>query len=206
MSIFLLTAFEPFGGAIVNGSLEAARLLVAERDDTHLCVLPVVRETAPQVLLREIEALQEAGTLPRVVVSLGEAGPEPVIRIEKAYLNWDDFRIPDNAGNTPRDTTIVENGPAAYFATVPVASLVAALNGEQETGFLPVRVSLTAGSFVCNHTAYVVSHTLSLWSHLQSPPSFVFVHVPAWRPEDGPSALHTVVQTIDRLLDRLTYL
>ncbi len=145
-----------------------------------------------------------------MVVSLGEAGPESIVRVEKAYLNWDDFRIPDNAGNTPRDQAIASDGPAAYFATVPVADVVNTVNAAQaENGLdditaMPACVSLSAGSFVCNHTAYAVSHQLATLRAATNVPPFVFVHVPSWRPDDGFPALQAITQTLHRLLDALT--
>jgi pyrrolidone-carboxylate peptidase len=54
---------------------------------------------------------------------------------------------------------------------------------------VPVRVSDDAGRFLCNHLAYQI---------LDSQPdcAFMFVHLPAWRPEDGLDALDKIVQTL----------
>ena len=68
------------------------------------------------------------------------------MRLEKVAINYDDFRIPDNAGNQPRDATICLGGLPAYFATVDVGAIERHLEGRMP---LPARVSLSAGAFLC---------------------------------------------------------
>src|SRR5581483_3499436 len=60
----------------------------------------------------------------------------------------------DNEGRQPIDRPIVEDGPAAYFATLPIKAAAAAL---RRAG-LPAMVSNTAGTFVCNHVYYGMLH------------------------------------------------
>ena len=59
-------------------------------------------------------------------------------------------RIPDNEGNQPVDTPIKEDGETAYFASVPIKSMVQYMNNAK----IPARVSYTAGTFVCNDIMY----------------------------------------------------
>jgi pyroglutamyl-peptidase len=54
----------------------------------------------------------------------------------------------------PVDEPVVPGGPAAYFATVPVKTVLAAW---REAG-LPGYVSNTAGTYVCNASFYLASH------------------------------------------------
>ena len=194
----LLTAFEPFGSAHVNASQEAARLL-AEADPRLVCItLPVVRGEAERIALAALNDLTAAGTPPALMISLGEAGPEPLfVRLEKVAINWDDFRIPDNAGDQPRDTAIAPDGPAAYFSTVPVAQVAEALRGKTP---IPVRVSLSAGAYLCNHLAYSALHALAA----QGPPvcPYLFVHIPAWRPESDLS-LEAIAATVRDVIDAI---
>lgn len=197
--MILLTAFEPFGKSDVNASQEVAERL--ERRMNGLiakAILPVVRHEAVRVALACVNGLRERETPPRLFVALGEAGPEAVVRLEKVYLNWDDYRIPDNAGNQPRDSAIEVDGPTAYFATVPVSKIEAELHHKTP---LPVRVSLSAGAFLCNHTAYAVSHALACENSAgRNVPWFLFVHVPAWRPGDGEETLSALVETAEAVL------
>ena len=58
--------------------------------------------------------------------------------------------IADNAGNTPSDTPVIANGANAFFSTLPVKEIVSSI---QSAG-IPASVSLTAGTFVCNHIFY----------------------------------------------------
>jgi pyroglutamyl-peptidase len=72
-------------------------------------------------------------------------------------INLDDARMPDHAGAQPVDTPVVAGAPAAYFSTLPVKAIVAALR----TAGLPASVSQTAGTFVCNHVFFGLQHRLA---------------------------------------------
>jgi pyroglutamyl-peptidase len=72
-------------------------------------------------------------------------------------INVMDARIADNAGAQPIDVPVIAGGPAAYFSTLPIKSLVAGLRA---AGF-PASVSQTAGTFVCNQVFYALQHTLA---------------------------------------------
>lgn len=179
-----VTAFDPFGSASVNGSREAALCWAALDPEITVAVLPVVRGLAWRVAQTTLAALTEP---PKLWLLLGEAGREPkTVRLEKIAINWDDFRLPDNLGAQPRDVPVVPHGPDAHFSSLPVARIAAELDNKTP---LPVQVSLSAGSFLCNHLSY---HAL----HAQLPFPAAFVHVPAWRPEDGGEALGQLVATL----------
>ena len=189
MSCVFVTAFDPFGKATVNASRELALLWSTLDPEIQVAVLPVVRGLAWRVAKTALEA---RSTPPRLWLALGEAGPQPdIVRLEKVAINWDDYRLPDNLGARPRDRAIHAEGPAAYFATVPVVSLVATLAGKTPT---PVEISLSAGAFLCNHLAYQALHA-------PLPCPFVFVHIPAWRPDDGPERLEKLVITLRAIKD-----
>ncbi len=190
----LLTAFEPFGGSVVNGSLAVASLLTLADPCLDLLILPVVHGEAERMVLAHLQRRQEAGNPPALIVSLGEAGPERVVRLEKVAINWDHYRIPDNAGNQPQDVPILSDAPAAYFATLPVAD---AVNCVAPITPVPIVVSLSAGTFLCNHIAYI------LLDHLNRNPvcPYAFVHVPSWRPEQGDEVLQGIVVTLRHLLN-----
>lgn len=84
---------------------------------------------------------------PSYVITVGQAAGRTGISPERVAINVDDFRIPDNGGNQPIDEPIYEDGPAAYFTTLPIKAITRKL---QENG-VPCQVSNTAGTFVCNH-------------------------------------------------------
>jgi pyroglutamyl-peptidase len=72
-------------------------------------------------------------------------------------INVDDARIPDNAGAQPVDEPIVSGGPAAWFSTLPIKAMAAELSAAG----VPVSVSQTAGTFVCNHVFYGLQQRLA---------------------------------------------
>ena len=201
--MILLAAFEPFGGAAVNASLLVARRLIEDDPALGLIVLPVARDQAERVLLRTLAERARAETPPAVVLALGEARGATDVRLEKVALNWDDFRIPDNAGNQPRDQLIRADGPAAYIASLPVSEIAAQLANKTP---VPVVVSLSAGSFVCNHLAYALLDALAtnVLDLSVPPPIFGFIHVPAARPEDagnGAPSLDDIAATLRAVID-----
>ncbi|MCD4487183.1 pyroglutamyl-peptidase I [Chromobacterium vaccinii] len=152
MKTVLLTGFEPFGGETINPSWEAARRLDGETiagARVHARLLPCAFGSALDTLNRELDALR-----PDIAIAVGQAGGRPDIAVERVAINIDDARFPDNAGRQPIDQPIVEDGPAAYFATLPIKAIVAAL---RERG-LPATVSQSAGTFVCNHVMYGLLH------------------------------------------------
>lgn len=164
----LLTGFEPFGGDSVNPSWDVACALDGHLIDgvrIHALRLPCVFGLA-------IPALQAAlrRHRPQAVLALGLAANRPELSLERVAINVDDARIADNAGGQPIDEAVVAGGPAAYFSSLPIKAIVAAL---QDAG-LPAVVSQTAGTFVCNHLFYGLMH------HLRRRPGVRagFMHVP----------------------------
>ena len=150
----LLTAFEPFGGADMNPAQEAVRLVPERIGDTD-----IVKMDVPVVFGQAIDAVAAAveREKPDAVLCIGQAGGRAAITPERVAINVDDASIPDNAGAQPIDRPIVPDGPAAYFSTLPVKAMVAAI---RQAG-LPASLSNTAGTFVCNHLMYGVLHLLA---------------------------------------------
>ena len=164
----LLTGFEPFGGESINPSWQVAQAL-------HGSVaggLPIVAEQLPCVFgsarLALLQALQRHR--PRLVLALGQAQGRTDFSIERVAINVDDARIADNAGAQPVDEPVVAGAPAAYFATLPIKAMAAALRA----GGLPASVSQSAGTFVCNHVFFALMHALAGQAHTRGG----FMHLP----------------------------
>ncbi|WP_130834412.1 pyroglutamyl-peptidase I [[Erwinia] mediterraneensis] len=154
MKTVLVTAFEPFGGEAINPSWEAVRQLedkVIGGARVVVCQLPVVFGHALEVLWQAMDELQ-----PQLIIAVGQAGGRSDITVERVAINVDDARIPDNQGYQPVDERIVADGPAAYFSTLPIKAIVAAV---RDAG-IPASVSQTAGTFACNHVMYGLLHRL----------------------------------------------
>lgn len=165
----LLTGFEPFAGESVNPSWEAVRRLDGWDCRGHR----VAARRMPCVFGAALAALEAAvaETNPAVILSVGQAQSRADVSIERIAVNLDDARIPDNAGNQPLDAPVIAGGPAAYFASLPVKAMVAAVLAAG----LPASLSQTAGSFVCNHLFYGACHLRAT----QRPDLRVgFVHIP----------------------------
>ncbi len=201
MTNILLTGFEPFDQDTVNPSWEVARALAdwtLEADGVsarvHALQLPCVFGQASQVLRQAMQELQ-----PQLVVCLGLAGTRSDITPERVAINVDDARIPDNAGAQPIDQSVVVDGPVAYWSTLPIKAIARDLR----TAGIPVSVSNTAGSFVCNHVFYALMHALAGQG---TAARGGFVHLPllpqqAARIPGAPSmALSTQVEGIQVLL------
>ncbi|MGA0569744.1 pyroglutamyl-peptidase I [Variovorax sp. VNK109] len=183
----LLTGFDPFGGDAVNPSWLAVQALHGRRILGHRIIaarLPTVfgdSLIALRALLREHR--------PALVICVGQAGGRTALSMERVAINVDDARIPDNAARQPIDAPVVPGAPAAYFSTLPIKAMHAAL---QRAG-IPGEVSQTAGTFVCNHVFFGLMHLLATQRGMRKVRGG-FVHVP-WLPEQGVPSLPLAVIT-----------
>ena len=166
----LVTGFEPFDRSPVNPSAEVVRVLATKNIgelSLHTCVLPVVSETAPDVLRKYLDTLR-----PDFVVCLGEARGRSAINVEQVATNELDFRIPDNSGAIYKERPIIEGGPETYTATLPTESLCEAIRRRG----IPASLSNDAGRFLCNQILYVSLH----WAAICSSNTRVgFIHLPS---------------------------
>lgn len=177
MTTILLTGFEPFNGAANNPSWLAVRAVAAgwDRPETLITAELPVAFGATGDLMRALLAEHR----PDLVVAAGLANGRAKVTPERIAINVDDARIPDNTGRRVIDQPIVPGGPAAYFTSLPVKAIVAAL-GERE---IPAVVSNTAGTFLCNDVFYVLMGEIA--SHYPGTRGG-FIHVPL-ASEDAPA-------------------
>ena len=164
----LVTGFEPFGGERTNPSWDIVEMLPAKIAGLRVekCRVPCEFGRAIEVVAEAIERHE-----PAVVLCLGQAGGRSRLGVERVAINVDDAGAPDNAGAQPIDEPIAAGGPPAYFATVPVRAMVAAM---RQAG-VPAELSNTAGTYVCNHLMYGVLHFLAATGRAVRAG---FVHVP----------------------------
>ncbi len=169
MKKLLLTAFEPFGGEIINPSLEIARV-IQNMHFAHAHVevveLPVARFQATEIAIRCMRRAK-----PDVVLMLGEAGSRLGITPERVAINLDDFPIPDKEGNQPQGEPIITQGPVGYFSTLPLDKIVTQL----KIAHIPAKISNSAGLYLCNRLFYSVMHWVTLE---QLPIRAGFIHLP----------------------------
>ena len=172
MKKLLITGFDPFGGAAVNPSWQAVRQLPDRVGDFELCKLeiPTVFDLATRVVLKKAAQFR-----PDVILCVGQAGGREAVTPERIGVNIRDARIADNAGNQPKGEFVASDGPAAYFATVPVEKMAMAM----EAAGIRATVSNSAGAFVCNDTLYGILH-----HYAGTEVRCGFIHVP-YIPEQG---------------------
>ena len=150
----LVTGFEPFGGATLNPSQLLVERLANETlpgVELYTLVLPVEFEKSAINLLAAIKSID-----PEVVISFGQAEGRSAITPERIAINLDDARIADNGGDQRQNQPILKTGADGYFSTLPVEKMVSELT---QTG-VQSALSLSAGSFVCNHIFYLMQHEL----------------------------------------------
>ncbi len=173
----LVTGFEPFGGEEINPSWMAVQALHGRTVAGHR----LIGAQLPTVFGRSLEALRNLlhRHRPALVVCTGQAGGRTALSLERIAINVSDARIPDNDGAKPVDTPVVAGGPAAYFTSMPIKAMFAALLAEG----INAEVSQTAGTFVCNQVFYGLMHELETRHDLRRTRGGL-IHVP-WLPTQG---------------------
>ena len=163
----IVSGFDPFGGEKINPSIECVKAF-PEIEGVEL-----IRLELPTVFKESAKRLNEVinEVKPDAVLSVGQAGGRPGITMERIAINVDDARIPDNISQQPIDETIQTKGAAAYFSTLPIKRIVKAI---REAG-IPVEVSNSAGTFVCNHIMY---QALFAATKADKPFKAGFMHIP----------------------------
>lgn len=192
MKRILVTGFDPFGGQPVNPAREAVLRLPDTVGGYEIAKLeiPTVFGLAAETVLQAASERQ-----PHAILCVGQAGGRSAVTPEVVAINLREATIPDNAGNIPVNTPVVENAPAAYFSTLPVRDMVQAV---KERG-IPCALSYTAGTFVCNDMLYTLLH------HYRDTDVRVgFVHIPYLPEQAGegvPSMeLDTVVEALTAMI------
>ncbi len=148
MRPFLVTGFEPYGGRGINPAHEIMRALDGKTIDGTTVIgrgLPVSFRNLKARIAALVEEIAPAG-----VISIGLWPGEPMIRLERIGVNVADFEIADNDGEMVRDAPVSANGAAGRLATLPLREIERALLAEG----IPVRLSSTAGTFLCNTCLY----------------------------------------------------
>ena len=190
----LVTAFEPFGGENINASLEAVRRLPA-----RIGAIDVMTAELPTSYARSLPALEAAiaRTQPDIVLCVGQARDRTALCVERLAVNVQNTTSADNDGACPVDQPVIAGGPAAYLSTLPVRAMVAALRAEA----LPAQLSMSAGTFVCNHVFY---HLMHLAAARAKPFIGGFLHVPGLPQQTGNTAaiaLEDLVRAIEITLE-----
>lgn len=191
MKRVLLSGFDPFGGMSHNSSWDvveqaAGTITGAEVDAIQL---PVEYGRAAELLIQRIREVQ-----PDVVIAVGLAVGTEALRLERVGINLRDARIPDNSGAQPVDESIDAEGQGALFSTLRLKAAHARIAEEQ----IPVQLSLSAGTFVCNDVLYSL---LAAAADADRTMPAGFVHLPDLRVDDAPLTEDQAVRALDILIE-----
>lgn len=166
MKKMLITGFDPFGKYSMNPSWQAVQALpdrVGEYELTRLLLLNIYGSEFKKI------AQAAAELQPDCILMLGMHSSSTKIILDTVAINLRDALIEDNLGHKPWNEPILAGGPAAYFATADMHTLVKKLRREG----LPVEIGYSAGAYICNEVFYMALHT-----YRQSSIKIGFVHVP----------------------------
>ena len=189
MKKLLITGFDPFGGDSINPAREAVMRLPARIGDWEVIPMevPTVFGLAAKRVLDQAKEIR-----PDAIICIGQAGGRSAITPEVIGINLREAPIPDNAGNRPENCPVVEGGPAAYFATLPVRKMVEAIKA---TG-IPAALSYSAGAFVCNDLLYTLLH-----AYRDTSVQVGFIHIP-YLPEQAREGIPSL--PLDTVVTALT--
>jgi len=148
----LLTGFNRFGNGEANPSQLVVENLRVKSAGATDWIAEVLRTEFAEAGRRIVELIREHR--PERIICLGFNAAGESIHLERVALNLDDTEQPDNAGARHAGKRIVEDGPLAYWSTLPIEGMREALLRRG----IPAAISNHAGTYVCNHVFYVARH------------------------------------------------
>ena len=185
MSNIFVTAFEPFNGRNTNTSLEVINNIHSK--NIKKIILPVSWDRARS----EVKNLLGLG--PDLLVLCGEAAGRNMITIEKIAINFMDANISDNDGIIKKNQKIF-SGLDGHFSNVDVVDIIQKVNKDEEL----VKLSLSAGSYICNATYYQALSTVYGNTY---PTKVIFIHLPVSENQENikekfPSIIEKIIEEI----------
>lgn len=196
MKRLLISGFDPFGGESVNPSWEAVKLLPERIGAYELTKIeiPTIYGLAAEKMLDAAKAIK-----PDAILCVGQAGGRRTVTPEVIGINLREASIADNAGVLCAGEPILSDGENAYFSTLPVRDMVAAIKEKD----IPAALSYSAGAFVCNDLLYTLLH-----AYQGTDVRVGFVHVPFLptqvKDEQTPSLeLDTIVTALTAAINAL---
>ncbi len=185
----LITGFGPFPGAAVNPTAPLVRALARKlRARSGVKVAVHVFPTTYAAVDRGLPRLL-ARHRPQVVLMFGLASRSRAIRIETQARNRIG-RLADASGATPASRVIVAGAPRSLPIRAPKLALLRAA----QSSALPARLSVNAGSYLCN---YLYWRALEAVQRPGGPGRTVFIHVPPLQARRGTRP----ARSLDSLLD-----
>lgn len=174
----LITGFTPFPGMEMNPSGPFASSLGHAMRTRGLLCLDALIDTSYEACEKKMEGLLEelaiSDSPDSAILCLGVAGQSRCLRLERFALNIDDCPLSDNQGRTRAGVPIDPQGPQAFRTVAPVEEIA----DEIKALGIPVEISNSCGTYVCNHLYYWTMKTLN---SLNSEVPVLFLHIPSYR-------------------------
>lgn len=148
MCKILITGFEPFGNYTENSSWEVAKAVAS----CDVFGVEVVAEQLPVSFQRVGAVLRDAVERhkPDVLIMLGQSAFTDRVKLERVALNMMDSVKGDNDGAKPDEEPIYDGEESALFTSLPIKHLRSAIEAQG----IAVKISNSAGLYVCNRTYY----------------------------------------------------
>jgi pyroglutamyl-peptidase len=151
----LVIGYEEIGVYSPNPAGEVAARLDGEAFGSATATARVLKCDSTKAPIQVRAAIDEVQ--PNLVVGLGVFPGCLGLQVERVAVNCLDFQIPDEGGNQWMGVPVVDGGPPAYFATVPVKAMVTAMRAAG----VPTRLSNSASTHMCNQTLFTELHHIS---------------------------------------------
>lgn len=182
MCKILITGFEPFGNYTENSSWEVAKAVAS----CDVFGVEVVAEQLPVSFQRVGAVLRDAVERhkPDVLIMLGQSAFTDRVKLERVALNMMDSVKGDNDGAKPDEEPIYDGEESALFTSLPIKHLHSAIEAQG----IAVKISNSAGLYVCNRTYYEALR-LCKERAMQA----IFVHLPLY---DGQTSFKTDNKTM----------
>ena len=163
----LITGFEPFGSRKTNNSWEVAKAF-RNKYEIKVLQLPVSFSQSHCLVIDQIEK-----QCYDIVLMLGEtSSTNDNFRLERVAINLKDSINADNDGIKPDEEMLIQEAPNAYFTKFPLKKIA----GQLKEAEYPVKVSNSAGTFVCNSLYFNILHYIET-NKLKA--KALFIHVPS---------------------------
>lgn len=144
----LVSGFKPFAGHTVNPTEELMLKLGQisfKNIELKTIVLPVSYNKAFKTLEESIHSLK-----PDIVIATGLAADRQQISLERVAINCESSSYPDNDGDVAVERKIMTDAEDGIFTSLPLTKIFDAIKELN----IPVQISNTAGTYVCNSLMY----------------------------------------------------
>ena len=169
MKKILLTGFGPFAENDINPT----ESLVNDFHNKEINGYKVISSILPVEYKNSINILDELINKfdPQVIINLGLASDRTIITPELLAINYQHSNTLDNAKIKKLFSKINPNGKESFFSTLPIEKMIL----ELEKLNIPVKLSSTAGTYVCNTVMY---HCLKKVQQDKRDCISGFIHIP----------------------------